>query len=362
MKFDRKSFNNAKEMFGVDIEELDDISIANNFEEKIKRDNRIGSFINFDSVGNDLSSTKELNRFRSYVIPQVESLLLCKLTKRERNAIIDAINIIALYSEMCYYSNIKKTYGIKVKLDKKDDDKYIGIRSIPLKNGKYRMSIEHGAISVIINGKNDIPLQLEYQIALDIFRGLPEFDTTDINLSIFDRMVNALDTIDYARPGLFCTRDILQFEDSNGAVVAFVPFDTVCVGINEDGHKKVVPYLIGILLNAKGDSPIVPKYKGYAIKVSNGDKINKPSFMEPCKGISFENNTELFLELINDESERENTSENVVLRSLRILATAMLSFNNAHEVDINHIYNAFMKFRFHDDYEYEENKNAIKIG
>ena len=362
MKFNKDSFDNAKKIFGVTVEELDNVSTPNDFEEKVKRDNRIGSFINFDSIGNSLSSDKEINRFRSFVIPHVESLLGCKLIKSERNAIIDAINIIALYSKMCYYSNIKKTYGIKVRLDKNDEDKYIGIRSIPLKDGKYRISIEHDNISVILNANNDIPLQLEYQIALDIFRGLPEFDTIDINLSIFDRMVNTLDIIDNARPGLFCTRDVLQFEDSNGSVVAFVPFDTVCVGINEDGHKKVVPYLIGILLNAKGDNPIVPKYKGYAIKVSNGDKINKPSFMEPCKGISFENNTELFLELINDESERKNTSENIVLRSLRILAIAMLSFNNAHEVDINRIYNAFMKFRFHDDYEYEENKNAIKIG
>lgn len=362
MKFNKDSFDNAKKIFGVTVEELDNVSTPNDFEEKVKRDNRIGSFINFDSIGNSLSSDKEINRFRSFVIPHAESLLGCKLIKSERNAIIDAINIIALYSKMCYYSNIKKTYGIKVRLDKNDEDKYIGIRSIPLKDGKYRISIEHDNISVILNANNDIPLQLEYQIALDIFRGLPEFDTIDINLSIFDRMVNTLDIIDNARPGLFCTRDVLQFEDSNGSLVVFAPFDTVCVGINEDGHKKVVPYLIGVLLNAKGDSPIAPKYKGYAIKVSNGDKFNKPSFMEPCKGISFENNTELFLELINDESERKNTSENIVLRSLRILATAMLSFNNAHEVDINRIYNAFMKFRFHDDYEYEENKNAIKIG
>ena len=132
MKFNKKGFENAMETFGVTVECLD--PTPEKFADKIDKDNRIGTFINFDSIGTNVAELSEVAKFNQGIIEYANTWFENKLAKNERQAIIDAINIIALYSEMCCYSNIQKTYGIKVKLDKNDEDRYIGIRSIPLSN------------------------------------------------------------------------------------------------------------------------------------------------------------------------------------------------------------------------------------
>ena len=364
MKFNKRVFENAMEIFGVTVEDLD--PTPEKFADKIDKDNRIGTFINFNSLETNVAELSEVAKFNQDVVEHVNALFENQLSKNERRAIIDAINVIALYSEMCCYSNIQKTYGIKVKLDKNNEDRYIGIRSIPLSNKTYRMSIEYDNTSYIINANKKIILKPEYQIALDIFKGLPVFDTTNITNTIFDSMIHTFHILDKARHGILCTRDILQFDSTSipGVSLEFIPFDTVCVGINADGKRSVVPYLIGILVNTGKKNDLYRfDYKGYAIKVSNGDKLNKPSFMEPCKGISLEKNTELLMELIDEDSAKSsNDPMSIVLKSLRIMATAMLSFNNAHKLDIEALVNGFENYKFNDDDLYDIHKNSIKVG
>ena len=358
-KFNRNNFDKAKEIFGVI--DLDGESKPEDFKDKVIRDNRIGSFIDFHSITNNLSTNKDLAKMMGTAITHAEHILGDNLSDREKITLTNAINVIALYSEMCVFDGIQKTYGIKISFDK-SDCRYIRIKSIPIQGGRYRISLEHEGISAILNPSDRIPLSMDYQIALDIYKGMPKFDSFNINDEIITRMRNTLDIIDSARSGILCTRDIFVCDGakSQGLNVTFVPVDIVCVGVLSNGKRKVVPYIMGILMNPDVEFD-GNAFRGYAIKASNGSFLNKPTFMEPCKNISLFGNRELFLELIDKDEIKDE--EHIVLNSLRVLATAMLSFNNAHMVDYRVIYDLFKNYRFHDDFAYEQAKeNSIKIG
>ena len=69
------------------------------------------------------------------------------------------------------------------------------------------------------------------------------------------------------------------------------------------------------------------------------------------------------MELIDEDSAKSsNDPMSIVLKSLRIMATAMLSFNNAHKLDIEALVNGFENYKFNDDDLYDIHKNSIKVG
>jgi hypothetical protein len=334
----------ATEMFGG--LEFINISEPKDFEKHVIKQNRIGTYINFDSICDmEDGHAKKIKKLQTMVRDGANDILGRSISIEELEKVMDAVDKAVLYSEITDFDGLKYMHTVFTNV--KNEENELIVKSVPLENSEvvYRITLICGNKSVIIS-MDEIPISYKYQIAYDIYKGCSK----PVKYSYSDALPNdaneTLRNVDRARTGDISLRDIFQVKDT-----VFIPFDIINVGIQVEGKKRVLPYVVGALFIGNSNN-----VHGFAIKATEGSLV--PTFLEKRYGLSLYNNEELFLELMKKYD--DDNVESILMNSIRTYADAKMRFVNSKSREI--MYKAYKSFEFHDDRQYYEAKDLIKLA
>lgn len=332
----------AIKMFGN--KKVDPVSKPEDFRDYVIKSNKIGSYIDFDSIYDmDAKDRRNARKLQTLVKSSINDLIDRKINVDELERVMEALDQAFLYSDITDFDGEKSIHTIDVNLG---DDK-ITIKSVPMEGPdiKYKVTIMCNYRSIIIP-TGIMCLSDRYQIAYDIYRGCSNH--TDTYVDDMKRDVgNALYAVSNARINYrLSTRDYLEFQN-----IIFVPFDIVNIGIDRNKKKTVLPYVVGAAID------ISTNYiRGFAVKATEGSLI--PTFLERRYDLSLFNNEELFLELLKKYD--SDDIESILMNAVRTYADARLYLAGDSAMSI--LKDAYLKFEFNDDYKYDHAWDLIKLA
>jgi hypothetical protein len=327
---------------------VDSISEPEDFKDQVVKENRIGGYIDFDSIYNiDEKTSKSIKRLQSMVRDSATELLGRAIHVDELEKIMDCVDKAVLYSEITGFDNAQYVHTIITGVYNPNNDVLI-VKSIPMENKEdvYKVTLMCGNKSIIIS-MDEIPVSHKYHIAFDIYKGCskPYNGRSYSEMAIEDTGI-MLNAINNARTGQLCTRDIFQV-----ANMIFVPLDLINVGIYLNGKRRVLPYIIGYLNNQKSG-----ENKGFAIKATPRSVV--PTFLERNYELSLYNNEGLFMELI--KKYKSNSIESLLMQSMRTYAEARLYFMNT--AAIKNTVQQYMDYEFSDDSKFYNSSRYINLA